>query len=254
MPVDVNNNVNPYESASSVGRPPSVANKKENEVNINDFLNMMVNQLKNQDFMNPVDDAQYLTQMAQFASMQQMQELAEYSKSNYAISLAGKNVTVAAIDKLGNLLTASGPVQKISLTNNEYKITVQGKEYTMDQIMEINGLTTNEDKTIDTKDKSVIAVVDGTDVKLGWQEASSHPDIKGDITYTIYMSKDKNMDTVEDVIKNGTVVGSPDRKNLTGEVLKGLDEKSQYYINVIATDKDGKKYVYKKAAFSTGDK
>ena len=36
----------------------------------------MLNQLSNQDFMNPVDDTQYMSQLAQIASMQAMQEMA----------------------------------------------------------------------------------------------------------------------------------------------------------------------------------
>ena len=40
------------------------------DLSVNDFFNMMITQLTNQDFMNPVDDTQYLAQMAQFATMQ----------------------------------------------------------------------------------------------------------------------------------------------------------------------------------------
>ena len=46
--------------------------EKSNGVSVDDFLNLMVAQLRNQDFMNPVDDTQYVTQLAQFATMQQM--------------------------------------------------------------------------------------------------------------------------------------------------------------------------------------
>ena len=35
------------------------------------FLTLLVAQLKNQDFMNPVDDTQYVTQLAQISTMQQ---------------------------------------------------------------------------------------------------------------------------------------------------------------------------------------
>ena len=62
----------------------------DNGVSVDDFLNLMVAQLQNQDFMNPVDDTQYVTQLAQFATMQQMQELATYMKINNVMSLVGK--------------------------------------------------------------------------------------------------------------------------------------------------------------------
>ena len=52
--------------------------KQTNDLTSQDFLNLMMEQLKNQDFMNPMDDTQFLSQLAQFSSMQYMQELANY--------------------------------------------------------------------------------------------------------------------------------------------------------------------------------
>ena len=112
--------------------------KKDNGVTVDDFLTLMVAQLKNQDFMNPVDDTQYVTQLAQFATMQQMQEMATYMKTNYVMSLVGKNVTAAKVSVSGELQKETGAVQKISLVNNEYAVYVNGKKFTLEQIMEVN--------------------------------------------------------------------------------------------------------------------
>lgn len=80
----------------------------DNGVSVDDFLNLMVAQLQNQDFMNPVDDTQYVTQLAQFATMQQMQELATYMKTNYVMSLVGKEVTAARFSVSGELQQETG--------------------------------------------------------------------------------------------------------------------------------------------------
>ena len=69
--------------------------KKELGVTAEDFLTLMVAQLTNQDFMNPMDDTQFVTQLAQFSSMQMMQEMANYTKTSYVMSLVGKPVTAA---------------------------------------------------------------------------------------------------------------------------------------------------------------
>ena len=68
------------------------ADASEKDVTMDDFLNLMVAQLKNQDFMNPVDDTQYMAQLAQFTTLQQMQEMSYNSKSTFLTSLIGKNV------------------------------------------------------------------------------------------------------------------------------------------------------------------
>lgn len=113
--------------------------EKSNAVSVDDFLTLMVAQLKNQDFMNPVDDTQYVTQLAQFATMQQMQDMATYMKTNYVMSLVGKNVTAAKFSVSGELQKEVGAVEKISLVNNEYAVYVNGEKFTLEQIMEING-------------------------------------------------------------------------------------------------------------------
>lgn len=111
--------------------------QSDRQVSIDDFLVLMVEQLKNQDFMNPVDDTQYVTQLAQFTTMQQMQELAYNAKSTYATSLVGKDVTAAKITVNGDLTTTEGPVEKVSLLDGEYMIFVGGKGFTLDEIMEV---------------------------------------------------------------------------------------------------------------------
>ena len=89
---------------------------------------LMVAQLQNQDFMNPVDDTQYVTQAAQFATMQQMQELATYMKTGSVMSLVGKEVTAARFSVSGELQQETGRVEKISLVNNEYAVYVKRQE------------------------------------------------------------------------------------------------------------------------------
>ncbi len=245
-------NISTDYTSSRVGRPTVSTNDKDkNSVNIDDFLQLMVSQLQNQDFMNPVDDTQYLTQMAQFATMQQMQELAAYSKTSYAMSLAGKNVTVASVDSIGNVNSVTGNVQKVSLVNNEYKIFVDGTGYTLDQVMEINGPAVEESTKVDTTNKAVQALVDKNSAEIWWPAASTHPDVKGTVKYSVYYSTNDEFDTYEQVTQNGTLIGEADRKELTSESLKGLQSNTKYYVNVVVTDQDGNRHIYKKAAFQT---
>lgn len=135
------------------------ADEKDNRVSVDDFLTLMVAQLKNQDFMNPVDDTQYVTQLAQFATMQQMEEMAAYAKQSYVTSLIGKNVTVAKLTVTGDVSKAEGPIEKISLVNNEYKVYVGGKSYTLEEIMQIHQdkepEKTEEEKAAEAEQKAL---------------------------------------------------------------------------------------------------
>lgn len=132
--------------------------KKENSVSVDDFLSLMVAQMTNQDFMNPMDDTQFVTQLAQFSSMQMMQEMANYSKTSYVMSLVGQKVTAAKISPMGELQKETGPVQKVTLTNNEFGIWVNDKKFSLEQIMEIHDGNTppsssGDDSTVDGADQ-----------------------------------------------------------------------------------------------------
>ena len=131
-----------------------LGDEKDRTVSVQDFLNLMVAQLSNQDFMNPMDDTQYVTQLAQFATMQSMQELTYYSQANYVTSLVGKEVTVARLKLGGDVEKVEGRVERISLSNNEFAIYVDGKSYTLSQVMEIRDtpiVIPDEDVDTDTE-------------------------------------------------------------------------------------------------------
>lgn len=108
------------------------------DLSVNDFFDMMINQLTNQDFMNPVDDTQYLAQMAQFATMQEMMDLCQYSKQNYAMSMLGKEVTLGKNMIGGSTDTITGVIEKIALVDDEYKIYVDGKPYDLSKVSQIS--------------------------------------------------------------------------------------------------------------------
>ena len=119
------------------------ADPEDQQVSIDDFLQLMIAQLKNQDFMNPVDDTQYVTQLAQFTTMQQMEEMAYNSKTTYITSLVGKNVVASKMTVGGDLDTTEGVVNKISLVDNEYLVYVNDKAYKLSEIMQVKAAAEN---------------------------------------------------------------------------------------------------------------
>lgn len=112
--------------------------KDKDDLTVMDFFNMMITQLTNQDFMNPVDDTQYLAQMAQFATMQEMMDLCQYSKQNYVMGMLGKEVTIGKNKIGGQTENITGVVEKIMLEDNEYKIYVDGKPYDLSKVTQIS--------------------------------------------------------------------------------------------------------------------
>ena len=118
--------------------------ERKDQVSVDSFLKLMVAQLQNQDFTNPVDDTQYVAQLAQFATMQAMQELSYYSKSNYVMSMVGKEVTASKMSIGGNMETVSGIVSKISLVDKEFGVFIKEEMFSLSQIMEIKQASTSK--------------------------------------------------------------------------------------------------------------
>ncbi len=127
------------------------ADKNDDSLSVSDFFDLMITQLTNQDFMNPIDDTQYLAQLAQFSTMQQMMDLAQFSKTNYATSLIGKEVTVAKTGALESDEDAfiTGIVDRVSIKDDTYYVQVNGEEYSLTQIRTFGLPNENEQPEIE---------------------------------------------------------------------------------------------------------
>ena len=93
----------------------------------NTFLQLMVAQLQDQDPLNPTDTSDYLSQLAQFTSLEQetntataTQQLETQNESSEALSLLGK--TVSYTDSSG--AAQSGQVSSIDLTGTSPTLTI----------------------------------------------------------------------------------------------------------------------------------
>ena len=102
-----------------------------------DFINLLVAQIQNQDFNDPMDNSDMVNQMVQLSNMQMMQEMASCTKTSYAASLVGKVVTASRFSVSGDLDTTTGVVDKVSLVDDEYVFYMGEKKYTLGQIMSV---------------------------------------------------------------------------------------------------------------------
>jgi len=66
------NATDPLSSLFPQGTSPATNQSKDNKVNADTFLTLLVAQLKNQDPLNPQDGTQFVAQLAQFNSLEQL--------------------------------------------------------------------------------------------------------------------------------------------------------------------------------------
>jgi flagellar basal-body rod modification protein FlgD len=80
------------------GIQPAVSSRKPaQELGKDDFLKLLITQLRHQDPLQPVDDKEFIAQLAQFSALEQMRNVADASQISYGIGMLGKMVT--AVDK-----------------------------------------------------------------------------------------------------------------------------------------------------------
>ncbi|MFW6313050.1 MAG: flagellar hook assembly protein FlgD [Spirochaetota bacterium] len=102
----------------------------KNEMGKDEFLQILITQLTNQDPTEPMKDREFIAQMAQFSTLEQMtnmsgefRQLGALLQSGQAVSLLGKNVDINLGDS-----TTSGVVQEV--TGGEYpQVLVDGRYY-----------------------------------------------------------------------------------------------------------------------------
>lgn len=114
------------------------ATNKNDQMGQDQFLMLMVQQMKNQDFTNPTDNSEYIAQMAQFSSVTQMQQVTYYTNATYATSLVGKKVSLGSFDfATGGVQKAEGIVSAVKLNGQDFEIVVGNKSYKLSEVMEV---------------------------------------------------------------------------------------------------------------------
>jgi flagellar basal-body rod modification protein FlgD len=99
----------------------------------NNFLQLLVAQMENQDPMNPQSDTDMAAQMAQFTSLTQSSAMSSSLSMLQANSLIGSTVSLQIDPKT----TASGVVQGVILNGGTPQIIVNGSTYDLSQVTSV---------------------------------------------------------------------------------------------------------------------
>lgn len=205
------NVINSYSGASATDRGTPIV-KAGQDMDKNAFLTILSAELSNMDPTADNDSTQYVTQMAQFASMEQSANLNNTMEKFANNSMVGKGVTVKVTDSTG--MPYTGVVRSVTSTSSKTIISV-----------EVNENGTNTYKDFDISD--VLSVVDVPDYSL-----PSISNINGNMSFLVASSfigkhielneKDSNSNNytgeVLGVVKDDGVVNVRVKLHDTGEI------------------------------------
>lgn len=133
-------NIWPYYSAENKSTAKS---GQDNSLGKDEFLKILIAQIKNQDPMKPLEDKEFIAQMAQFTSVEQLMNMATELKElknslGFTATLIGKSIEweTASVDGSAAIIK-HGVVDSISMKSGQSFVVVNGEEISMGRILTV---------------------------------------------------------------------------------------------------------------------
>lgn len=102
------------------------------------FLQLLVAQMKYQDPLEPTDNTEYISQLATFSELEEMQNLNSGMSLQRASGLIGENVICKVTNaSTGNTEYVSGRVDYVVYENNKAYVSIDEALYSVDDIYEV---------------------------------------------------------------------------------------------------------------------
>lgn len=113
---------------------------RENKTSLgkDDFLKLLLTQMKYQDPLDPVDNTEYIAQMANFSTLEQMTNIAQEFSHLKSLQLVGKQVsaTVPGLEtnEMENIV---GKVEKVLIDAGNVSLVVGGRKISIQSVKEV---------------------------------------------------------------------------------------------------------------------
>ena len=104
------------------------------------FLQLMLEQLKYQDPLEPMDNTEFLTQQAQFTQVSSLQSieqsLTSFNSYSQAAAMVGRDVVIKDPNNEENFIY--GTVDTVNFSGGEASVTVGEKEYPLSSVVQLH--------------------------------------------------------------------------------------------------------------------
>lgn len=103
------------------------------------FLQLLVAQMKYQDPLEPTENTEYISQLATFSQLEEMQNMTASMQLQRASGLVGQEVGVKVINSVtGNTEYSSGIVDYVVYENNKAYVSIEENLYSIDDVYQIS--------------------------------------------------------------------------------------------------------------------
>ncbi|MGI6083816.1 MAG: flagellar hook capping FlgD N-terminal domain-containing protein [Acetivibrionales bacterium] len=112
----------------------NTSTRNTGELGKDDFLKLLITQVQYQDPLNPQSDTEFIAQLAQFSSLEQMQNLNRSFSYSTGFALMGKYISAEIDGKDGKVKFVDGRVDSIRMMNGEVFAVVGEDDVPLDKI------------------------------------------------------------------------------------------------------------------------
>ena len=120
-------------SASVIAGGGKVGGASVDELGKDEFLLLLLAQLKNQDPLEPMENTEFISQLAQLRTLEQIQELTTLFSMDQAAALIGKNVRATT----GSGDVVEGCVNSVRLEDGEVILVLDDGEVRLSDVVEV---------------------------------------------------------------------------------------------------------------------
>ncbi|ADL43214.1 flagellar hook capping protein [Caldicellulosiruptor obsidiansis OB47] len=120
---------------SSNSKQGLAVSSEKNILGKQEFLNLLVTQLRYQDPLKPMEDKEFVAQLAQFSALEQMQNLNQSFELLKAQSMIGRYIVATSTQD--GLKQIEGRVDSIRVDGSKVFLKVNGTEVLSDNIKEV---------------------------------------------------------------------------------------------------------------------
>ncbi len=169
-----------------------------NELGKDDFLKLLITQLQHQDPLEPMEDQDFIAQIAQFSSLEQMQNLNSSFSYSLGFSLMGKYISALVTDEeTGEVSLVEGEVSAVRSESGEVYLVVDGEDVPIDNIANVSETPQGSESLEIERYNSMIGLLSTAETILDENEA---PYTMDGIVSSIWKGEDGLYASLDEVI------------------------------------------------------
>ncbi|HEX4666418.1 MAG TPA: flagellar hook capping FlgD N-terminal domain-containing protein [Chthoniobacterales bacterium] len=137
----INNTSGSQAAFAAVTAPSDSTGTGFSTLGVNDFLKLITVQLQNQDPLKPMDDTQFVSQMASFTNLQQTQTLtADFEAYSQQASISSANGMLGGYVTVADAAfgTVTGQVTSVKIENGTPKLLINGVPYDLSAVQSVS--------------------------------------------------------------------------------------------------------------------